>query len=77
MESYKCLVCGFISSVPGEHCGQQMVEQNIENNPAPATPTQEAPANAPTQEMKAPAAPTPDTPSDESAEKPISPTSDQ
>ena len=46
METYKCEVCGFISAVPGVHCGKPLVKQE-EPAPIPAT---EAPAPTPTAE---------------------------
>lgn len=55
MESYKCQVCGFISAVPGEHCGQPMVKQEEAMTPTTATP----PVQETTATMPTPAAPVP------------------
>ncbi|QQR92452.1 MAG: hypothetical protein IPJ89_04860 [Candidatus Iainarchaeum archaeon] len=60
MVTYKCQVCGFVSSVAGEHCGQQMVEQM--ETPAPSAPAQETAAAAPSAPMPTPAKATEENP---------------
>ena len=56
-ETYKCMVCGFISEMPGEHCGQPMVKQTTVESPAPSPAPTPAATEAPAE--AAPAEPTP------------------
>ncbi len=53
-ETYKCMVCGFVSETPGDHCGQPMVKQTTPESPTPSsTPapaTTESVAEAPSAE---------------------------
>ncbi len=59
-EVYKCMVCGFTSETPGEHCGQAMGKQTIPDMPTDtgstagetAAPKTEAPAESPAAEPK-------------------------